>query len=639
MPLSEYVNQFWEFLNHPLQLLDKIFISHAGVVIYCLLIVVLGLFFGYRLWSKINPIIKELKQANDEISKIEGMEGFVNKYHEFDDFCQKKSILCNCWNEFTEALLFPGTDFENGKCIRNTKQPGHYFSHRTILWPRVSMRFYNSLPNLLTGFGILGTFIGLVAGISLAAPGLNSSDIQDAKDALEKLLSGASLAFLTSIFGLASSIIFSWFEKNKVHKFDTSINEFIEGLEKRLEYISAEKISCHLLLESQKQTSSLESFSNDVAISLGDILENKITVPMNSTIIDLGKIMEEQKLILEGLRADQQKASDETLERLIEKFSESISGAAGQEMKAFAETIVRLSENLDTQIITMAQSQADMQKASQESVQKLQDSFHENTQQLQQEVSSAISTMVNGVKETVSDMTKMLQEATSESAANMRNVSEQFRSSIDALKKTVSSMSQKMQEATEESAQNMLKISEQFDNSIATLKETVNDMSTINDGTQKILDEVDGLIAAIHESRGELLKAATPIQQSTNEMLETSNVIKNAAEIMSGTGTALKEDINIIRLTHNDLKESWNNYQQRFEDVDGNLAAIFKELEQGLSTYASSTKNYVEQLDQHASTVVTHLAGATSELREDIEALGDVIDSFINAAPNNAIQN
>ncbi len=293
-------DNLWISLEPLFNGLATFFTSHAGIFFYCSGLLIWASIAALVLHRRITPVQNQIKKANEALRK-DAPEEFTANYYQLDDVCLNLPVLYNSWREFTEVLLFPGTDFENGDKIRNTRQPGSYLSQRTILWPRVAMRFYNSLPNMLTGLGILGTFIGLVAGISLAAPGLNSSDIQDAKNALQKLLSGASLAFLTSIFGLTTSIVFSWYEKKRVHKFDTLLNQFVEGLEERLEFISIEKIASLTYLESQKQTASLESFSNDLAVSLGDILENKITAPMNSTMLDIGKIMQEQKIISRGV--------------------------------------------------------------------------------------------------------------------------------------------------------------------------------------------------------------------------------------------------------------------------------------------------------------------------------------------------
>jgi uncharacterized protein YoxC len=634
----DLLNEFevlWEMFAVFFKPLIVIFPSHLGIFLYCSFIICWAGLAAYIFNVRLSPVQNQLEQMKKKLFVIDGREEFAEKYYEFDNFCKQLPVVSKVWQEFSDVLLFPGTDLERKSHICNTKDPGLYFSHRTILWPYISVRFYNSLPNLLTGVGILGTFIGLVAGIALAAPGLNSSNIQDAKIALENLLSGASLAFLTSIFGLTSSILFSSYEKHKIHKFDKTLHRLVAGLEERLEYISVEKISSQALRESVKQTSSLESFSNDLAVSLGDLLANKITEPMNATMTELGIILKEQIKILEGIRQDQQQASDETLTRLIREFSESITNAAGKEMQAFANTVTHLADRLDTQIETMAKSQESMQKASQESVQKLQDSFQENTKKLQGEVSSAITTMVDGVRITVQEMTEMLEKATSESAENMMQVSEKFGNSITDLEATVSRMGQELQEATNESAKTMREISGQFNESVSTLKETILDMSEISNSTLGILDKLEALTETINTSHENLQKVGEQIQNTSQEMskasidiAEVSNIFKITANNMDEINTGFKQNIQTIQTVYQELKQSWHKHLQRFEGVDLSLTTIFKEIEQGLDSYAESTRNYVEQLDLHASRVVNHLAGATSELRDNIEDLGDVLGSF-----------
>ena len=635
MELSQKIEQCWTILVNLLTPLTVFFTSHFGIFLYCMVIVVWAFSAAYVLHKRLSPVQNQLEKTYKKLSETKGMQDFTDKFYEFDEFCGQLNFIKNVWQEFSEVLLFPGSDLEQHSHICNTKQPHLYFSLRTILQPNVSVRFFNTLPNLLTGLGILGTFIGLVAGISLAAPGLNSTDIQAAKSALEKLLSGASLAFLTSIFGLTSSILFSSYEKWKIHKFDQTLHTLIEGLEERLEYISIEKISSQALHESFKQTASLQTFSNDLAVSLGDLLANKITAPMNSSMKDLGEILKEQKIVLEGIRKDQHQASDETLTRLIKEFSESISSAAGKEMQAFADTVSNLSDKLDTQITTMARSQESMQKASQESVQKLQDSFQANTEKLQGEVSSAIGTIVDGVRTTVQDMTEMLKKATSESADNMMQVSEKFRLSISDLEETVGHMGQELQDATKESAKTMLEISEQFNESVSTLKSTIADMSEISNTTRGILEELETLTETINTSQQNLQKVSGSIENASNKMSEASYAIAEVSSRFQFTAANMdkiseefKENIQAIQNAHSELKQSWHEHLQRFDTVDSSMASIFSEIEKGLDAYAKSTREYVEQLDSHASSVVTHLAGATSELRDNIEELSDVFGSL-----------
>lgn len=63
------------------------------------------------------------------------------------------------------------------------------------------------VPSILTGIGILGTFIGLIVGVG----GVGFSTVTAAINGVETLLHGIEIAFYTSIAGLILSIMFNLF--------------------------------------------------------------------------------------------------------------------------------------------------------------------------------------------------------------------------------------------------------------------------------------------------------------------------------------------------------------------------------------------------------------------------------------------
>ena len=75
--------------------------------------------------------------------------------------------------EFVETLILP--ESESDDPIRNTSEVSRYLNDATIIFPRISSGYYHAVPNLLTGVGILGTFLGLAAGVGAASSGLSSS--------------------------------------------------------------------------------------------------------------------------------------------------------------------------------------------------------------------------------------------------------------------------------------------------------------------------------------------------------------------------------------------------------------------------------------------------------------------------------
>lgn len=561
----------------------EVLTSNAGLIIYCAGLLLWALIAALIFNKRIQPINSELDNLCKEIKKSSDLEDFANNFFTFDEICSKSRYFQNSWKEFSEVLLMPKVDFEDGTYIGNSKQPGLFFSQRTILWPRIPMRFYNTLPNYLTGLGILGTFLGLVAGIHLAAPGLNSQNIQDAKNALEELLNGASLAFLSSIAGLLSSIAFSVFEKRNVYKFDRLLSCFVEGIEKRIKYISAKKLASLSLLESKKQTASLESFSNDLAISLGAVLDERVTKPMNQTLVELCEV-------LKGVREDQKRASDETLERLIQKFTEAISGAAGTEMKAFAETVQGLSGNLTALNAKMSENYAEMQDQSRKTIDQLGDSFREGSEELRKQMSASIAEMVDGVKRSVAAMTAMLQEATSESAENMRLVSQEFRSSIECL------------------------------------KQSVGDMSAISENTKSVLSGLENLLVAVKESQQGLVESIKPMSDVASDMKIASENIESIVSSLVQAGGNIENSISSLDEIQKEMANAWSAYDEKFDSIDKSLARAFSQIGQGVSTFAESMKGYVIDIDKHTSAITTQLAGATSELRESVEELSDVME-------------
>jgi len=81
------------------------------------------------------------------------------------------------------------------------------------------------IPSLLTSLGILGTFIGLMEGLT----SVNFSDAQGTMDSIPLLLTGMRFAFATSVAGITCSLLFNMFYRMCVGRACRALDSFDEA--------------------------------------------------------------------------------------------------------------------------------------------------------------------------------------------------------------------------------------------------------------------------------------------------------------------------------------------------------------------------------------------------------------------------
>ena len=86
----------------------------------------------------------------------------------------------------------------------------------------------NQVPGMLTGLGILGTFIGLSIGLEH----FNTGTTAQMTSSIEPLMKGIKVAFHTSIFGLVFSLTFNAIYKRKLYEGECAVSEFSQAFKK-----------------------------------------------------------------------------------------------------------------------------------------------------------------------------------------------------------------------------------------------------------------------------------------------------------------------------------------------------------------------------------------------------------------------
>ena len=88
----------------------------------------------------------------------------------------------------------------------------------------IHRRMIEMVPDILTSLGILGTFVGLVLGLR----GFNPVSYEAMATSITSLVEGIKVAFVTSIYGIALSMAFSYSLRGAVSSVSESLDNFTD---------------------------------------------------------------------------------------------------------------------------------------------------------------------------------------------------------------------------------------------------------------------------------------------------------------------------------------------------------------------------------------------------------------------------
>ena len=114
------------------------------------------------------------------------------------------------------------------------------------------------------------------------------------------------------------------------------------------------------------------------------------------------------------------------------------------------------------------------------------------------------------------------------------------------------------------------------------------------------------------------MKLSQGIQTLTSRNVE-SNLSKKI--LLANTSEQTTNAVTHFNEIQQEIAVSWRNYEQRFTDVDNALGRTLESLQQGYTSFADSTTEYLQGMNRNAAQIVEKLSGAVLELRESLENL------------------
>ena len=242
--------------------------SAASVLIYNFIflgiiavVYIVGLLGGM---FRMNKLSLALKDAADELEDAFKMPGRVAP----DKVASLNGIFHHAYLD-SKMKAFTDSIAKSQEGIVDIEE----FLNEDDLDMHVHKRLLEMAPDLFTSIGILGTFVGLVWGLKDFQP----SDYQAMTSSVSSLVDGIKVAFLTSIYGIAFSIVYTSGMKSEYSSMTENLQLFLDRFHT---YVmpSAESESMNLLVASQKnQTAAMNQMAEQFSVKMADSFEKVIT--------------------------------------------------------------------------------------------------------------------------------------------------------------------------------------------------------------------------------------------------------------------------------------------------------------------------------------------------------------------------
>lgn len=273
-----------------------------------------------------------------------------------------------------------------------------YINEDTAIYKPGHAQLAELIPGLLTSLGILGTFIGLMDGLS----GLNFSDASQTIGSIPVLLSGMRYAFATSVAGISCSLVFNMVNRMMIGHAFKALDNFDEAF---YELAMPRPVDVDVQLLCQKQDDGL--VIQRAAEAMGNRLSGTMEISVSRALHPVTMAMDN---LIQGVAREQVQGVERVAGQFTQQLNQTLKSQfdqLGQSMLAFGRSQVASQEQM-RQAMVSAQALAQDAQRIQEASRSIADIMEKESEAAQMNAQGAIYPMLGGIAQQQADMVDSL---------------------------------------------------------------------------------------------------------------------------------------------------------------------------------------------------------------------------------------
>ena len=194
---------------------------------------------------------------------------------------------------------------------------------------RINRDFYQALPGILTGTGLMFTFLAIL--VALLDVRIENNQVTG----LALLIEGLSGKFVSSIAALAAATIFILFEKQQLHRLSLRTTRLADSLDRVVCTLTEIQLLAELQQDMAEQSIAFRSFNAD----LSGRLKQSFSESMGPTLVRMVETIDELNRLMRAAESEKTESITQSLQSLLSRLESSITGSLGDMSKQFSSSL------------------------------------------------------------------------------------------------------------------------------------------------------------------------------------------------------------------------------------------------------------------------------------------------------------
>ena len=552
---------------------------------------------------------------------------------ESTEFCAQIGHL---WLEFDETLI--EVQKHNQFELQNTIDASHFFNTSTLAAKITENRMIAAVPGFLTALGVVGTFIGLQLGLAELNISSNAS-VEDMKLGVSHVINGAKVAFMTSVWGVALSVVFNFTEKCLEQK----IRNRIKGLQNKIDSLfprmSAEFQLQQISENSEQSRESLQGLAEKIGEKMQESMLNVSQNIQDSLETSLEKVMAPaiNKFVDETSDGNQK-----ALEGLLGQFMEGFGKQGAEQRMALDDTTDKVNQAIEN----MSQSmQALVNK-----IEAAQNEFGDREKQLVANISDQVIQLVEQgqeqrkilaglMEEHVSSMSEQLTSREHAAQQREQHLASTIEEKINLLVESTTSQSEKF---TEFASEQLLGLASSLEKrEVTSLKQEkernevfLQQTDMMKKGTEALMHKVEQNINHQQSTVRQILEQGKQLQQSVETSVQSS---ASASQSMEKSAAELRNAADSMNVFGSHIREAGNNLAGSVSNAVNSIKDLAEQNQLSVERMESLRGQLVDDTARFEQ-LAEKINGMIVKVNSSFDSLSDSQEQFLERQKQNVAE-